>query len=81
QHVLAFDLAGGVLLFMGVVVALSFGSDSQVWTWASGAQLDELKTRRWPRILAALFAGIMLAVAGCIIQRMTRKPMASPEVL
>ena len=29
----------------------------------------------------ALFAGVMLAVAGCIIQRLTGNPMASPEVL
>ena len=36
---------------------------------------------RWPRIMAALFAGVMLAVAGCIIQRLTGNPMASPEVL
>ena len=36
---------------------------------------------RWPRILAALIAGVMLAVAGCIIQRLTGNPMASPEVL
>lgn len=36
---------------------------------------------RWPRVLSALFAGVMLAVAGCIIQRLTGNPMASPEVL
>ena len=36
---------------------------------------------RWPRIMAALFAGVMLAVAGCIIQRLAGNPMASPEVL
>ncbi|SUH39515.1 iron-hydroxamate transporter permease subunit [Salmonella enterica subsp. enterica] len=33
---------------------------------------------RWPRILAALMGGVMLAVAGCIIQRLTGNPMASP---
>ncbi|XPE24545.1 iron chelate uptake ABC transporter family permease subunit [Shigella sonnei] len=32
-------------------------------------------------MMAALFAGVMLAVAGCIIQRQTGNPMASPEVL
>ncbi len=35
QHVLAFALAGGVLLLMAVVVALSFGRDAHGWTWAS----------------------------------------------
>lgn len=81
QHVLAFALAGGVLLLMAVVVALSFGRDAHGWTWASGALLDDLMPWRWPRIMAALFAGVMLAVAGCIIQRLTGNPMASPEVL
>ncbi len=81
QHVLAFALAGGVLLLIAVVVALSFGRDSQGWTWASGALLEDLMPWRWPRIMAALFAGVMLAVAGCIIQRLTGNPMASPEVL
>lgn len=36
QHVLAFALAGGVLLIIAVVVALSFGRDAHGWTWASG---------------------------------------------
>ncbi|HAH8877089.1 TPA: iron ABC transporter permease [Escherichia coli] len=81
QHVLAFALAGGVLLLMAVVVALSFGRDAHGWTWASGALLEDLMPWRWPRIMAALFAGVMLAVAGCIIQRLTGNPMASPEVL
>ncbi|MEN1544025.1 iron chelate uptake ABC transporter family permease subunit, partial [Pseudomonas aeruginosa] len=73
--------AGGVLLLMAVVVALSFGRDAHGWTWASGALLEDLMPWRWPRIMAALFAGVMLAVAGCIIQRLTGNPMASPEVL
>ncbi|EHL2765498.1 iron ABC transporter permease [Escherichia coli] len=81
QHVLAFALAGGVLLLMAVVVALSFGRDAHGWTWASGALLEDLMPWRWPRIMAALFAGVMLAVAGCIIQRLAGNPMASPEVL
>ncbi|MRE26921.1 iron chelate uptake ABC transporter family permease subunit, partial [Klebsiella quasipneumoniae] len=55
--------------------------DAHGWTWASGALLEDLMPWRWPRIMAALFAGVMLAVAGCIIQRLTGNPMASPEVL
>ncbi|MBS2140952.1 iron chelate uptake ABC transporter family permease subunit, partial [Escherichia coli] len=72
---------GGVVLVRGVVVALAVGRDAHGWTWASGALLDDLMPWRWPRIMAALFAGVMLAVAGCIIQRLTRNPMASPEGL
>lgn len=36
---------------------------------------------RLPRTLTAMSAGAMLAVAGVILQSLTRNPMASPEVL
>jgi len=81
QHVLWFALAGGAVLLLAVIAALAFGRDADGWHWASGAMLDELLPWRAPRILAALIAGVMLAVAGCIIQRLTGNPMASPEVL
>lgn len=57
QHVLAFVLAGGVLLLMAVVVALSFGRDAHGWTWASGALLEDLMPgagrELWRRCLRA----------------------------
>ncbi len=82
QHVLAFALAGGVLLLMAVVVALSFGRDAHGWTRASGALLDDLMPWRWPRIMAALFAGVMLAVVGWYHSAADRgNPMVKPEVL
>lgn len=81
RHVLAFAVAGGALLLLATWGALSFGRDAHGWTWASGTLLEELMPWRWPRILAALMAGVMLAVAGCIIQRLTGNAMASPEVL
>ncbi|EMF0720190.1 Fe(3+)-hydroxamate ABC transporter permease FhuB [Citrobacter freundii] len=81
QNVLGFALVGGAILLLTVVVALSFGRDAHGWSWARGAMFDELMPWRWPRIMAALIAGVMLAVAGCIIQRLTGNPMASPEVL
>ena len=81
QHVLGYALIGGVLLLIGAYVALSLGRDAQGWSWASGVQLEELMPWRWPRIMAAMIAGVMLAVAGGIIQRLTGNPMASPEVL
>ncbi|MFZ7109528.1 Fe(3+)-hydroxamate ABC transporter permease FhuB [Avibacterium avium] len=36
---------------------------------------------RFPRLAYALCAGIMLALAGTILQRLSRNPMASPELL
>jgi iron complex transport system permease protein len=61
----------------GAPVALAFGRDAHGWHWASGDLLEQLMPWRWPRVLSALFAGVMLAVAGCIIQRLTGNPMAS----
>ena len=81
HHVQWFALGGLVILLAGVAVALTLGRDAQGWHWASGSLLDELLQWRWPRIASALIAGVMLAVAGCIIQRLTGNPMASPEVL
>ncbi|WP_407977167.1 Fe(3+)-hydroxamate ABC transporter permease FhuB [Brucella pseudogrignonensis] len=36
---------------------------------------------RVPRIIVAAATGAMLAIAGCLMQRMTGNPMASPELL
>ncbi|WP_313752134.1 Fe(3+)-hydroxamate ABC transporter permease FhuB [Mixta calida] len=81
QHVLFWVLAGlGVLLLLAAT-ALSLGRDAQGWQWASGELWHELQPWRAPRMTAALAAGVMLGVAGSVIQRLTGNPMASPEVL
>jgi iron complex transport system permease protein len=81
QHILRFSVAGVGVLILVCWLALSLGRDASGWHWASGTLLNELAQWRWPRISSALIAGVMLAVAGCIIQRLTGNPMASPEVL
>lgn len=81
QHLLRWAIAGLVVLLAMLAAALCLGRDAQGWQWASGSLLNEMMPWRWPRVLAALSAGAMLAVAGCIIQRLTGNPMASPEVL
>lgn len=63
-------LAVALLLLCWVVLAAGAGGDFwQLLPW------------RWPRLLAALAAGAMLAASGTILQRLTGNPMASPEVL
>ena len=57
------------------------GQNAGGWHWSLGAELDSLLPWRWPRVLSALAAGMMLAVAGTLIQKLTGNPMASPEVL
>ncbi|MDK9603909.1 Fe(3+)-hydroxamate ABC transporter permease FhuB [Lelliottia wanjuensis] len=81
QHIQWFVLTGLIVLLIVAWIALSLGRDASGWHWATGPMLDELMQWRWPRIFSALIAGVMLAVAGCIIQRLTGNPMASPEVL
>lgn len=51
------------------------------WGLLRGDLLVELLSWRLPRVLAALAAGMMLAAAGVLLQRLTGNEMASPEVL
>ena len=81
QYLSRYALAGLLLLALLILVALLFGRDADGWRWARGDMLDTLLYWRWPRVAAALSAGMMLAVAGCLIQRLTGNAMASPEVV
>jgi len=49
--------------------------------WRVAAPADLAVSLRWPRVLAALVAGAGMAVAGTILQRLLRNPLASPEIL
>jgi iron complex transport system permease protein len=71
-------LLGGLGLLLVVMVALSLRLGYGLEGWSVSGDLLEW---RMPRALAALAAGIMLACAGGMLQRMTGNPMASPEVL
>ncbi|MDX8498066.1 Fe(3+)-hydroxamate ABC transporter permease FhuB [Mesorhizobium sp. VK4C] len=71
----------GLAMLVVLVLALSCGPGPEGWSFAVGDQLQPLLSWRWPRVLAALSAGAMLALAGLMMQRLTGNPMASPEVL
>ncbi|BEM79353.1 Fe3+-hydroxamate ABC transporter permease FhuB [Serratia marcescens] len=77
----AWTLVGGLVLLIGLTLALMLGKNAGGWHWSLGTELDSLLPWRWPRVLSALAAGMMLAVAGTLIQKLTGNPMASPEVL
>ncbi|XUK75268.1 Fe(3+)-hydroxamate ABC transporter permease FhuB [Erwinia rhapontici] len=81
HRVLWWALIGGGALLLLMAVALSFGRDAHGWVWASGELWQQLLPWRWPRLVAAMATGMMLGVAGCVVQRLTGNPMASPEVL
>lgn len=81
QAVLRWCLCGvGGLALLGLV-GVAFGRDAYGWAWVSGDMLHQLLPWRAPRVLAAIVVGLMLGVAGALIQRLTGNPMASPEVL
>ena len=67
-----------LLLMLACGIALSlFVNRTPDTTAAAGSLLQW----RWPRMLGALSAGAMLAVAGVLIQRQSGNPLASPELL
>ncbi|MGY3686966.1 Fe(3+)-hydroxamate ABC transporter permease FhuB [Vibrio coralliilyticus] len=54
---------------------------SSGWQWLVFSGEWNLLEWRWPRLVAAALAGVMLAIAGTVIQRLSGNPMASPEVI
>ncbi|MDF2997086.1 MAG: transport system permease protein [Xanthobacteraceae bacterium] len=70
-----------VLLLGVLALSITVGQGLDGWRISLSADLANLLPWRLPRALAALAAGMMLACAGSVLQRMTGNPMASPEVL
>lgn len=70
-----------VLALGSLIIALSLGPTWEGWRWSSIASDTGLFAMRLPRVTTALMAGGLLAGAGVIVQRLTRNPMASPELL
>lgn len=69
------------VFFLMLAVSLDFAHGLSGWHWNSLTELQAMLPFRLPRLLAALAAGVLLAAAGVIIQRVSRNPMASPELL
>ncbi|MBD8554993.1 Fe(3+)-hydroxamate ABC transporter permease FhuB [Rhizobium sp. CFBP 8762] len=63
------------------LAAISIGRLPDGWHIATGTNWVELLQWRLARTAAAASAGAMLAMAGCLMQRMTGNPLASPELL
>lgn len=69
------------LFIVMLIVALAFAHGVNGWRWNSLAEIQVMLPFRLPRLLAAIAAGVLLAAAGVILQRISRNPMASPELL
>ncbi|MCU1726000.1 Fe(3+)-hydroxamate ABC transporter permease FhuB [Pseudomonas sp. 7P_10.2_Bac1] len=72
-----------VMLSVPVALALSatLSPGPHGWHVSTGHELQALVTWRLPRAIAAMAAGMLLAVSGTLLQRLTRNPLASPEML
>ncbi len=68
-------------LFAAIALSLGTGQALEGWRWFDLAHATAMLEWRLPRALAAGSAGAILAIAGVIVQRLTRNPMASPELL
>nr|WP_086939680.1 Fe(3+)-hydroxamate ABC transporter permease FhuB [Thaumasiovibrio occultus] len=64
---------------LGVTSTVSLQTEG--WQWLAITQEWHLLAWRLPRLIAAALAGLMLATAGVVIQRLSGNPMASPEVI
>ncbi|MFE3738142.1 FecCD family ABC transporter permease [Streptomyces sp. NPDC059134] len=82
-------LLAAVLVLAAIMVAsLAFGSRDVPWSdvWASlGGADDTLEqaaaTKRLPRTVLAAVIGAALGLAGCVMQGVTRNPLADPGIL
>jgi len=90
QKLIGWGLSGLVLVFLGMLISIGLGAiwippsvvlDSFV-SFQSGQMEHELiREVRLPRALTAALIGAALAVAGTIMQGITRNPLADPSII
>ncbi|WIV90152.1 Fe(3+)-hydroxamate ABC transporter permease FhuB [Proteus appendicitidis] len=67
------------LLMLGLTLTLFIHINERQWFWEVPSVYQG--ALRFPRLLTALFAGVALAIAGVILQRLIYNPLASPDIL
>ncbi|WP_280338107.1 Fe(3+)-hydroxamate ABC transporter permease FhuB [Salinicola acroporae] len=82
-HLRLWALAGLTIVACALALLVGFMLDSHTMhpSVAGIGDLSLIVDWRLPRVATAAAAGLMLAIAGTLLQRMTGNPMASPEVL
>ncbi|PQV44822.1 iron complex transport system permease protein [Paraburkholderia sp. BL21I4N1] len=70
-----------LLAVLVAVLSLMFGRGLNGWHVTSAAQLGALAFWHVPHTAAAVTAGIMLGLAGVLVQRTTGNPVASPDLI
>lgn len=82
-------LFGFILMIIGTVLSITYGyANTNVHTtWEAFFHFNQsnehiiILKHRLPRALIATFVGASLAIAGALLQTMTRNPLASPGIL
>ncbi|MGF6768192.1 ABC-type Fe3+-siderophore transport system permease subunit [Paraburkholderia sp. GAS199] len=69
------------LLVIAAALSLTVARGPHGLSIANLAQVESLLFWRAPRLLSALAAGVLLALSGTLLQRVTANPMASPDLL
>lgn len=73
------------VLFISMIIGTANTSFSDLYNVFVGVQNTEsyriLYHIRIPRVLTAMFAGINLAIAGCILQGVLKNPLADPGII
>ncbi|BCB61293.1 Fe3+-hydroxamate ABC transporter permease FhuB [Halomonas sp. A020] len=82
RHAAPHRLITGLLLALvaAMVVGHLVGQGANGWSIIAPTNWGVIEWR-FPRVMAAAASGLMLAIAGTILQRLSANPMASPEVL
>ncbi|WP_422102574.1 Fe(3+)-hydroxamate ABC transporter permease FhuB [Vreelandella sp.] len=82
RHAAPYRLATGLMLALlaAVVMGHLVGQGANGWRLIAPTDWGVMEWR-FPRVMAAAASGLMLAMAGTILQRLSANPMASPEVL
>ncbi|MDE1184939.1 MAG: Fe(3+)-hydroxamate ABC transporter permease FhuB [Pantoea sp.] len=70
-----------VLLALCLLLSVFFGRSPSGWAFTPLSHLTALLPWRVPREVAACAAGMMLAAAGVLLQRLTGNRLASPEMM
>ncbi|MCH7349715.1 Fe(3+)-hydroxamate ABC transporter permease FhuB [Aeromonas sp. MR19] len=83
RHLAPTRLLTLLLLGLGfaIIGSLLVGQGMAGWSWSSWLRWQAQLEWRLPRTLAAGAAGVLLALAGTLLQRVSNNPMASPELL
>ena len=68
-----------VVLLVSLVVSITVYRSELGWQFHWPNEFSW--SLRWPRVLTALFAGVGMAAAGLVLQRLIHNPLASPDLL